>query len=158
MAYRAFVSHSTRDRGLVIALTNLLVKFGIEVFVAEWYLSVGAPLEQKVFAEIDRAQGVVALLTKNGMRSNWVHQEIGYALSKGKPVIPLVEKGIDTRDLGVLLGREYIEYDPLQPEEALSKASTYVRSLKLRKEQEEKSLLIAGSILAFLLLLSGTRK
>ena len=139
MAYRVFISHSTRDHGLVIALANLLSKFGVEVFVAEWYLTPGEPLDKKVFQQIDRADCVVALLTRNGVRSNYVHQEIGYTIKAEKPLIPLVEKGIDPKNLAALHGREYIEYNPLEPQEALIRASTYVKSLKLRKREQEKN-------------------
>jgi len=158
MAYRVFISHSTRDRGIVISLSNLLSRFGIEVVVAEWYLTPGEFLDKKVFTQIEKADCLVILLTKNGMRSNWVQQEIGYALKARKLIIPLVEKGTNSQDLGALQGKEYIEYDPLQPEEAFLKTSTYVKSLKLKKEEKEKTLLIAGSILALLLLLSGGEK
>lgn len=155
MAYRVFISHSTRDRGLIVSLANLLSKFGIQVFVAEWYLTPGEGIDRKVFNQIKSADCVVALLTRHGIRSNWVHQEIGYALNANKPIIPLVEKGIDPRDLVALQGKEYIEYDPYQPQHALSKTSSYVNSLRLKKEEQEKALLVAGGILAFLLLLSG---
>ncbi|MDL1973161.1 MAG: toll/interleukin-1 receptor domain-containing protein [Deltaproteobacteria bacterium] len=158
MAYRVFISHSTRDHGLVIALANLLSKFGVEVFVAEWYLTPGEPLDKKVFQQIDRADCVVALLTRNGVRSNYVHQEIGYTIKAEKPLIPLVEKGIDPKNLAALHGREYIEYNPLEPQEALIRASTYVKSLKLRKREQEKTLLVTGGILALLLFLFGGEK
>ena len=154
MAYKVFISHSTRDRKLVIALANTLSKFGIKVFVAEWYLTPGQKLDRKVFANLDNADCVVVLLTRNGIRSNWVQQEIGYALKISKPLIPLVEKGMPPGDLGALQDRDYIEYDPSQPQQALIKTSTYVKLLKLKKEKREKTLLVAGGILAFLLLLS----
>ncbi len=160
MAYQVFISHSTRDQGLVVAFANLLAKFGLEVFVAEWYLTPGEPLDAKISTMIEKADCVVALLTKNGIRSDWVQQEIGIALKTGKPLIPLVEKGTSRQDLAALQGREYIEYDPLQPQQALAQTSTYVKSLKLRKEEREKTLLVAGGILALLLFLlfSGGEK
>ena len=154
MAYKVFISHSTRDRGLVISLSHLLSEFGVDVHVAEWYLTPGEHLDRKVFKLIQGANCVVVLLTRNGVRSNWVHQEVGYALKSNKPIIPLVERGLNERDLGALLGTEYIEYDPGQPEAALLKTSTYVKSLKLKKEEQANGLLVAGGILAFLLLLS----
>jgi len=159
MAYRVFISHSTQDQGLVIALANLLAKFGVEVFVAEWYLTPEEPLDKKVFTQIESADCVVVLLTKNGVRSSWVQQEVGYALKTGKPLIPLVERGTPPSDLAALQGQEYIEYDSSQPQQALVKASTYVQSLKLKGEQE-KTLLVVGGILALLLflLLSGGKK
>jgi nucleoside 2-deoxyribosyltransferase len=158
MEYKVFISHSTQDQRLVIALANILSKFGMKVTVAEWYLTPGQRLDEKVFNKIENSDCVVILLTQNGIRSNWVQQEIGYALKSGKPLIPLVEKGITNRDLAALKGREYIEYDPYQPQQALIRTSTYVRSLKLKKEDQQKTLLIAGGILAFLLLLSGGEK
>jgi len=158
MAYRVFISHSAQDQGLVISLANLLSKFGVEVFVAEWYLTPGERLDEKVLEQIDKSDCIVALLTRNGMRSSWVQQEIGYSLRRDKPVIPMVEKGIEPKDLAALQGKEYIEYDRYQYQQALSKLSTYVKSLKLKKEEKEKVLLVLGGLLAFLLLISGGRK
>lgn len=157
MPYKVFISHSTRDQGLVIALTNLLSKYGATVFVAEWYLLPGERLDKKVFEQIKNSDCVAVLLTRNGIRSNWVQQEIGHALSLQKPLIPLVEKGIEPKDLGALQGREYIEYDPNRPQEALIRTATYVGSLKLKKEDQEKALIVAGGIMAFLLLLHGAK-
>lgn len=158
MAYKVFISHSTRDQGLVISLANLLSKYGAKVFVAEWYLAPGERLDKKVFEQIGNSDCVVVLLTRNGMRSNWVQQEIGFASNSKRPLIPLVEKGTDPKDLAALQGKEYIEYDPDRPQQALVRTATYVKSLKLKKEEQEKALLMAGGILAFLLLLSGGRR
>ena len=157
-SYRVFISHSAQDQGLVISLVNLLSKFGVDVSVAEWYLTPGERLDEKVFEQINKSDCIVALLTRNGMRSSWVQQEIGYSLQRDKPVIPMVEKGIESKDLAALQGREYIEYDRYQYQQALSKLSTYVKSLKLKKEEKEKVLLVLGGLLAFLLLISGGRK
>ena len=158
MAYKVFISHSSRDQGLVISLANLLSKFGVEVFVAEWYLSLGEPLDIKVFGQIEKSDCVVALLTREGIRSKWVHEEIGYSLKSNRPIIPIVEKDVDPKDLAALQGSDYIEYDPDQYQQALMKLSTYVRSLKLKKEEQEKALLVVGGLLAFLLLLSAGRR
>ena len=158
MAYRVFISHSTQDQGLVISLANLLSKFGVEPFVAEWYLTPGERLDNKVFEQIKKSDCIVVLLTRNGMRSSWVQQEIGYSLQRDKPVIPMVKKGIEPKDLAALQGREYIEYDRYEYQQALSKLSTYVKSLKLKKEDKEKALLVLGGLLAFLLLVYGGGK
>lgn len=142
----------------MIALAHLLSEFGVEVSVAEWYLIPGQPIDRKVFRQIDDSDCIVVLLTRDGVRSTWVQHEIGYALVKPKLLLPLVEKGTDPTDLGALAGKDYIEYDPHRYDAALITASTYVKSLKLKKEEQAKALLVAGGILAFLLLLSGERK
>lgn len=158
MAYRVFISHSAQDQGLVISLANLLSKFEVDVSVAEWYLTPGECLNDKVFGQIKKSDCIVALLTRNGMRSSWVQQEIGFSLQQGKTVIPIVEKGIEPKDLAALQGREYIEYDRYEYQQALNKLSTYVKSLKLKKQEKEKALLVVGGLLAFLLLVSGGGK
>lgn len=158
MGYKVFISHSTRDQGLVISLANLLTKYDLDVTVAEWYLAPGIRLDKKISDLIEKADCVVILLTKNGIRSKWVQQEIGITLSKGRPTIPLVEKEISNKDLGALQGREYIEFDPHWPRDALVKTASYVKTLKLKKDEREKALLVAGGIIAFLLLLSGGKE
>ncbi len=158
MSYKVFISHSTRDQGLVISLTNLLSKFEVEVFVAEWYLDPGVRIDNKIFEQIEASDCVVVLLSRKGIRSNWVHQEIGYALKCNKLIIPLVEKGIDSNDLAALQGMQYIEYDSHEYQGALNKLANFVKSLKLKKEEQEKTLLVLGGLLAFLLLISGGNK
>jgi hypothetical protein len=154
VAYKVFISHSVRDQSLVILLENLLSKFEISVFVAEWYLSPGEPIDKKVFEQIESSDCIVVLLTQNGIRSNWVQQEIGYSLKLNKPIIPIVEKGINSKDLGALQGKEYIEFDLFQPWEALNKLSTYVMSLKLKKEEQERNLFFLVGVLIIFLLFS----
>jgi hypothetical protein len=160
MPYSVFISHSTKDRGLVISLANLLQKFGVQTHVAEWYLTPGEPLAKKVSALIESADCVVVLLTREGARSSWVQQEIGVAVGRKKVVVPVVEKGTDQRNLGALQGIEYIEYDPHQPEQALDRLASHVNRLKLNQdgeEQKEKARLVLAGLMAFLLLLSGAR-
>jgi TIR domain-containing protein len=142
----------------VISLARLLSQFGVEPYVASWYLTPGEPIGDKVVQQIRESDCVVALLTQNGMRSSWVNQEIGSANIAGRQIIPIVEKGTDRADLGVLQDREYIEYDPQEPQRALLATSSYVGTLKLKKEEREKTLLVAGGILAFFLLLSEGEK
>lgn len=158
MAYSVFVSHSAHDQGLVMALASTLSKYGVDVRVAEWYIAAGQALSDKVKAQIKGADSVVVFLTGNGKRSKWVQQEVDIALGANRLVIPLVEKGTPADELAALQGREYIEYDPARPQDALDRAAGYVGSLKAKKEEKERALLAVGGIVAFLLLLSGDSK
>jgi hypothetical protein len=154
---KVFISHSTQDQGLVISLAQLLQQLGIQVFVAEWYLSPGARLDMKIKKQIRDADFVVVLLTRNGIRSTWVQQEIGIAVNAEKPIIPIVEQGTQPGDLAALQGREYIEYDPRYPGQALAKVIRYLNSQRLQKKEQEKWRLIAAGIIGLfvLLLLAG---
>lgn len=160
MSYTVFISHSASDQRLVTTLSNTLSRMGINVYVAEWYLAPGTPVSRKVFEQIDNSNCVVAVLTRNGIRSQWVHQEIGYARKANKPIIPLVEKGVRREQLASLQGIAYIEYSPYTPTDAIIKLSTFIKSQKLKKEEQEETLLVGGALLTLLLLLllSGEKK
>jgi nucleoside 2-deoxyribosyltransferase len=158
MGYKVFISHSAKEQGLVIALSNLIAKYGINVSVAEWYLEPGSQIAKTSLKQIDDADCVIALITPSGTRSEWLHLEIGYALKAGKVVIPLIEKGTEATQLKMFGGLEIIEYDPQRPYDAISKASSYVATLQLKKQEREDMLLIVGGVLAFLLLLSASRE
>jgi hypothetical protein len=158
MAHSVFVSHSAHDQGLVMALSSTLSKYGVGVKVAEWYIAAGQTLSAKVKAQIRGADSVVVFLTGNGTRSRWVQQEVGIALGANRLVIPLVEKGTPAEELAALQGKEYIEYDPARPQDAIDRAAGYVGSLKAKKEEKERAMLAIGGVIAFLLLLSGDSK
>lgn len=151
--FQVFVSHSTKDESVLRSLVDVLSKRDIRAYVAEWNPTPGMPLADKVLTEIDRSSCVVALFTKNGLRSNWVHQEIGYALKCRKPILPIVEKGTTSSDLGALVGKEYVGYDTACPEAAITKVADCVRSIKKRSEEQGWNILIGG-VIAFLTLLS----
>jgi hypothetical protein len=141
-----------------MALASTLSKYGVDVRVAEWYIAAGQALSGKVKAQIKGADSVVVFLTGNGTRSKWVQQEVGIALGANRLVIPLVEKGTPAEELAALQGKDYIEYDPARPQDALDRAAGYVGSLKAKKAEKERALLAVGGIIAFLLLLSGDSK
>lgn len=137
-------------------LARLLQKFGVNASVAEWYLAPAEPLSSKILGRIRRSDCIVVLLTRNGIRPTWVQQEIGYSLEQGKPIIPIVEKGIELKSLRALQGKEYVEYDPCRYDKAINELVHYVESLKLKKEKQ--AVLVLGALLALLLLISGRSK
>ena len=63
---------------------------------------------------------MMVFLTPNSEKSNYVHQEIGYAIRDNKPIIPLVEVGVSSEVLGLLEGRECIRFDRSSNPEVLS--------------------------------------
>jgi hypothetical protein len=153
MSYKAFISHSNSDHRLVNHLYKVLAHFGITVYLAEYDLQPFQFLSTKVTQNIKDSDCVIVLLTKNGLASKYVHNEIGIAIGFGRPIIPIVEKGTSQNELAVLQGREYIEYEPNNSEVVLIKTAEYVRTLKLRKEDQQRTLIALGSIVGLLLLL-----
>jgi TIR domain len=116
---KLFLSHTTADGALVEIVKTRLVPFGVVVYVAEHDNKAGDHLPSKVETEIVDSDLVVVLLTARGSSSNFVNQEIGFAHAKGKLVIPIVADDAGHPDLGFLVGAEYINLDPDEPDKAI---------------------------------------
>ncbi|MBI4497143.1 MAG: toll/interleukin-1 receptor domain-containing protein [Chloroflexi bacterium] len=140
MAYKVFISHSTADMELVQQLKNWLETNGIEAYVAQDDLRPGTPhLSTKVQQAIQECDCFLALLTVNGDRSKWVDQEIGIAGATQPPrlIVPIVENGV--QPVGMLEHREYIPFDPMNPQDAINRAVWYLYNQRLSKDAQDKA-------------------
>jgi hypothetical protein len=94
------------------------------------------------------------LLTKSGVGSNWVHQEIGYSLDR-KPLLPIAESDIPSEQLAFLQGAEYI---PLHWRDVTQSTNTllmWMNHLKVAKEESERMKVLGLFILGALALWSS---
>ena len=136
MSFSVFFSHSTVDYDLVKKLSDHIAVEGLDSIIAQDVRPRTHPqnLSDKVQELIMESNAVAAIISKNGVNSNWVHQEIGYSLGK-KPLIPFVEEGIPPSELGFLLGAEYIPLYKDDLEKSISKLFEWVENLKPTKKQ-----------------------
>jgi len=145
VAFKVFISHSTTDMGIVWELYRWLCQNGIWAYVAEFYPEPGIQLPDKIAREIDNSDCLLAFLTVDGNRSEFVHQEIGYARKAGKLIVPVVEEGL-VKPKGFLEGMEYIPFRRYDPVDAINRTAYYLREKAVRKEEEERSRAILGAI------------
>ena len=106
---QVFMSYNLKDKNLVKKLDVLLGKCGYHCIISDEIPEPALTLPEKVKKQITISSCVLAIYTRNSKDSKWVNQEIGYALGKENPVIPLSQKKeyIDA----LLQGTEYIEID-----------------------------------------------
>ena len=149
MTLRVFISHSTTDMDIVYDLSRWLRQNGIWAYVAESYQAPGVQLSDKIATAINNSDCLIAFLTVDGNRSEFVHQEIGYARRAGKLIIPVVEEGI-VKPRGFLEGMEYIPFRRYDPADAINRAAHYLQEKAVRKQEQERNRAILGGI-AFLL-------
>jgi len=149
MAFRVFISHSTADMDIVYELYTWLWREGLEAYVAEFYPTPGIPLPSKVAEAIDNCDCFIAILTANANRSDFVNQEVGYAVKGGKLVVPIVEEGV-VKPKGFLQGVEYIPFSRYDPTDAISRVAYFLKERAVRREEEERNKVILG-IAAFAL-------
>lgn len=126
-----FLSHATSDQQHVVLVQQQMEALGISVYLAEHDPQPGTILAEKVRVAIHRCHAVVVLITTASINSAYVQQEVGIAHECGKPLVPIIEKGIDTRTLGILQGVEYLELDPDNPVETMAKMTAKLQPLVL---------------------------
>jgi hypothetical protein len=124
-----FLSHSCDDLKHVALVKRQIEALGVHVYLAEHDLRPGTSIAAKVQEAIKRCHAVVVLITGNSIDSSFVQQEVGIARAFEKPIVPIVENGIDVSRLGILREVEYLELDLASPEEALAKISACLQPL-----------------------------
>lgn len=157
--YQVFVSHKTEELYLLEGLFRALNQVGIGVYIAERAPWPGVYLyDQKIIPAIASSDSVLVLVTSASAASPDVNQEIGIARSHSKPIVALVERGIQVK--GVLVGREVVVFDRQNPLPALQAAFDHVRSQAASKEKAEaegrRNAALAIGFLALLFILGGS--
>jgi hypothetical protein len=145
MAFKVFISHSTSDLDPVYQFKHWLEMNGIQTYVAELYPQPGTQLPAKIENGINWSDCLIAIMTKDGDRSAWVNQEIGYAKKANKLIVPVVEEGVDLK--GFLKPLEYVAFKKESPEFAISQVVNYLVKVKANKEQQDN--LKAGLLILF---------
>ena len=137
MAFKIFVSYSTRDLSQVELLKQQLQGTPIDVFVAEHSVAPSQELAPAIASAIGSCDLFILLWSENARASDWVQQEIGRASALGKTILPLVlsEKVLLP---GFIQGLKYLQIHR-DPEGSLSEA----RSLILA-EYQKKELFLAS--------------
>jgi hypothetical protein len=85
--FRLFLSHSARDRRAVTKLKDQLVQYGVDGFVAHKDIGVTRQWQTEIMFGLRSMHGLVLLVTPQARSSEWVNQEIGFALGRGVQVI-----------------------------------------------------------------------
>jgi hypothetical protein len=157
MAYKVFLSHSMTadDQPVVQSISELLATQDIDCYIAERDAQPGESLATKIEQAIRDCDALYALLTKGGTQSEFVQQEIGFARGIGKPVTPIVEKGLTLK--GFHAATEWIEFDRANPQSALLKLAPHVvRQAAAKDKQNIVGILILCAFLAFLIFRGGS--
>ena len=127
MGFKVFVSHSKADAERLRPLTETAKPWDVDLYLYENDVGPGQYVVDKVQDAIKASDFVFVFISRRNQYSAYVHQEIGYAEGQGVPVVPFVEAGIEPKNLGMLEGREYIPFDPDNPEAYLEKTREFLK-------------------------------
>ncbi|MBC7909493.1 MAG: toll/interleukin-1 receptor domain-containing protein [Pyrinomonadaceae bacterium] len=113
MAYKVFISSSSRDSDLARDLAKRLEKAGLYVIMPSKSIEAGADVVARIRDEMRKASEVIVIMTNNSVHSPWLLFEMGYATSLGLHLTPLVQ-GVEPKELPEIIKQmEYVKYSDL---------------------------------------------
>jgi hypothetical protein len=112
MPISVFLSHAKEDIELITKVEQHMRPLEVRVYKYEDDPQGGTPLAVKLQQRIRECDVVVVLLTRNSQARPSVHTEVGIARGLGKPIIPVIEIGIDPQQFTFLQGLEWVLLDP----------------------------------------------
>jgi internalin A len=103
-----FISYSHKDKIFVKKLVENLAKDGNKIWWDFDALKGGDDWQKEIERGISQSKYFLVVLTPDSMNSEWVANEIAYAQSKGKRIIPLRLKECDA-PIG-LIRKQYVDF------------------------------------------------
>ena len=101
-----FIGHSNKDKqyanNFFVCVQKIVPFFP---YMAEYYPNLGENYKDRIMMQLERSTFIIFLLTENGINSQWVNQEIGYAYAlrkknKGIPIVlPISSKKLELKGL-----------------------------------------------------------
>jgi tetratricopeptide (TPR) repeat protein len=107
-AKSVFISHSSKDDGIVRELRQALEALGIETWADSERLAGGDLLTPEIQKAIENADHFLVVVSVNALNSDWVQREIKHARSvrkRGYKIVPLMRSGIEPPVLRLLFGK-----------------------------------------------------
>ncbi len=133
MSYTIFVSHSFGDSRAIGEMEASFEGSDVKLYMANRDPQYGNELPAKIKKAINESDAVLAIVTSDANESNSVNQEVGYAIGRGKLIVPMVERGVK---VGVLLeGLELVFFSLDKIGEVFLDVRRYFSKLAATKEK-----------------------
>lgn len=151
-----FISYSSQDSEFARAVAHDLASHGIGVFLAELSLEPGARWSSAIRAVLAKSDWVVFLASKAARESPSVQQELGMAMSAGKPIVPIVRDCSPEQLPGWTKEYQAIDLRGLRTiDEIRAQIARIADSIKLRKKERRNAAVVLSVIAGVALLFGG---
>ncbi|MCG2718134.1 MAG: toll/interleukin-1 receptor domain-containing protein [Nanoarchaeota archaeon] len=134
--FDVFLSHAEEDAEIVERIYRILRSIETTAYTFERHPLRGLPLHETLRREISDCRVFVTFLTKHGIESQWVNQEIGAAYAFDKFILPIIETEKKSKGFIEIIGD--IKYNPERPKDMIFDLIHTLRSA-LGKEREVQS-------------------
>lgn len=140
MAYKVFISYSTKDLHIAEWAKRSLSIAGVEVFLAEYSVLPSARLNLEIELALRNCDLFVLLWTRNSKASDYVPQEIGIARGCNRTILPIVlEPGLSVP--GFVSDLKYIPAYQ-NPGQSLAWVQAFVAQNAAQQQQQIAALVI----------------
>jgi hypothetical protein len=103
-----FFSYSRKDEDFVVNLASKLKEAGTNVWLDKIEIAPGARWDEAIAKSLGEAEGLVVALSSASVKSQNVMDEVSYAISEGKKIVPLL---VETCSIPFRLARfQYIDF------------------------------------------------
>lgn len=85
-----FFSYSRKDADFVKRIATDLKRAGADVWLDQLDIVPGSPWDDSIQNALNKAQGLIVILSQDSVKSTNVMDEVSYAISQGKKVVPLM--------------------------------------------------------------------
>ena len=87
--YLIFLSHKAEVKKQIQTLKKGLEKYGVEAFLAHSDIDPGTEWQEEIVEALESMDAFVPVLTEGFNESQWTDQEVGYAIAREVPIVPL---------------------------------------------------------------------
>jgi len=112
--FNVFLSYNESELPLVERIMSILNRIGITAYSFKHFPEYGEYIPEIVKKNIADSEYFVVFLTQAGIGSQWVNQEIGMAFALNMLIIPIIQKGCESK--GFVELRQRIDCDLYSPE------------------------------------------
>ncbi len=124
-SYRVFISYSHSDRHFVERLVEALDKAGVTPLWDNDLLP-GTGFSDQIQSFIINSHVLMPFITTASAERPWLHQEIGFAIALGKPVLPVILGGLP---LGIISGIQAVQLREDLADAPIKLLAEYIRRL-----------------------------
>jgi hypothetical protein len=92
--FRLFISHTSANKTRAHALKGSLAEYHVAAFVAHDDIIPTKEWEAEIERALRTSDALAAIMTADFIESRWCDQEVGFALGRGKLIVPLCSETI----------------------------------------------------------------
>ena len=161
---QVFLAHAESDRAITEKIRQTLMRESFTIWTDRTDIKTGAEFQAEINQGIEEADNVVYLISSDSLGSAYCQQEINYALSLNKRIIPLLIESINLEQIpSSLRALQFIDFTGSQDEaqfhtiankllNVLNQEALYyeqhkillVKALKWQRQNRNPSILLRG--------------